>query len=410
MTERGLPIADGATACPFVAFEDDRDARATTPDHRHRCYAEIRPAPRALAHQEAYCLSTAFPVCPTFQDWARREAAQARAATATETAERVRDPGAPPPAGVDDIEGPWPAAGEVHAAGSTLGSDEDAWSGPDQGSSGRNPPRNWAAPPPWLSEGEGAPDDGDEAAGDVQAQPPVRGGGLAGSFADRLAGGGAGPSTPPASRPAATPPPARPAATTPGIPGGVAEAGDMPPDATREPGPRGPTRPRRPAHDDRPASALPGPSWERPRRMEAYPTLKTRIGLPSLSLPPLFVPVLAVVIGAVALFLLPLLLGIGNSPGGAPTASPGPSAGASGSPALPTATPEPTQLVYVVQEGDTMQRIADRFGVTLAALIDANRDAIPNPDLIKIGQQVIIPVAPPTTLPDAGATDTPPPP
>ena len=71
---------DGAPACPFVAFEDDRDARATAPDHRHRCFAEARPAPRALAHQEAYCLSSAFPVCPTFQDWARREAATARAA------------------------------------------------------------------------------------------------------------------------------------------------------------------------------------------------------------------------------------------------------------------------------------------------------------------------------------------
>ncbi|HET9521123.1 MAG TPA: hypothetical protein VFO73_08770, partial [Candidatus Limnocylindrales bacterium] len=78
MSERGLPLADGAQACPFVAFEDDRDERATVPDHRHRCYAEVRPAPRALAHQEAYCLSSAFPVCPTFQDWARRESARAR--------------------------------------------------------------------------------------------------------------------------------------------------------------------------------------------------------------------------------------------------------------------------------------------------------------------------------------------
>ena len=77
MTERGLP-AEGAPACPFVAFEDDRDGRSTAPDHRHRCFAEPRPAPRALAHQEAYCLSSAFPVCPTFQDWARREAAAAR--------------------------------------------------------------------------------------------------------------------------------------------------------------------------------------------------------------------------------------------------------------------------------------------------------------------------------------------
>ena len=78
MTDRGLPSVDGPPACPFIAFEDERDERASSPDHRHRCYAEVEPAPRALAHQEAYCLSSAFPVCPTFQDWARREAAQAR--------------------------------------------------------------------------------------------------------------------------------------------------------------------------------------------------------------------------------------------------------------------------------------------------------------------------------------------
>ena len=78
VSDRGLPIADGAHACPFVAFEDERDERSTVPDHHHRCYAENPPAPRALAHQEAYCLSTAFPVCPTFQDWARRESARAR--------------------------------------------------------------------------------------------------------------------------------------------------------------------------------------------------------------------------------------------------------------------------------------------------------------------------------------------
>src|SRR3954447_21981174 len=78
MTERALPGMDGAPACPFVAFGDDREARSTSPDHRHRCFAESPPAPRALAHQEAYCLSSAFPVCPTFQDWARREAARAR--------------------------------------------------------------------------------------------------------------------------------------------------------------------------------------------------------------------------------------------------------------------------------------------------------------------------------------------
>jgi len=67
----GLP-----TACPFVAFADERDLRAVRPDHRHRCYAESRPASRALAHQTSFCLSPGFTSCPTFQDWANREAAQ----------------------------------------------------------------------------------------------------------------------------------------------------------------------------------------------------------------------------------------------------------------------------------------------------------------------------------------------
>jgi LysM repeat protein len=67
----GLPMV-----CPFVAFADDRDLRAAEPDHRHRCYAEPRPAPRALAHQTRYCLSPGFTSCPTFQDWATREAAR----------------------------------------------------------------------------------------------------------------------------------------------------------------------------------------------------------------------------------------------------------------------------------------------------------------------------------------------
>src|SRR5215218_5783393 len=122
MTERGLPIVDGAPACPFVAFEDDRDERATSPDHRHRCYAEPQPAPRALAHQEAYCRSSAFPVCPTFQDWARREAARSR------------------------LDAPAPRASDSVAAAATA-------AGPQ-----RNPPRNWSAPPPWSGRaGSGEP-------------------------------------------------------------------------------------------------------------------------------------------------------------------------------------------------------------------------------------------------------------
>src|SRR6478735_12043786 len=103
MTERGLPSVDGSPACPFVAFEDDRDERAPVPDHRHRCYAEARPAPRALAHQEAYCLSSAFPVCPTFQEWARREAARARASAQAAGAASVGAAGAAGAADAPDV-------------------------------------------------------------------------------------------------------------------------------------------------------------------------------------------------------------------------------------------------------------------------------------------------------------------
>jgi hypothetical protein len=156
------------------------------------------------------------------------------------------------------------------------------------------------------------------------------------------------------------------------------------------------------------APALPGPSWERPRRLEAFPTLKTRIGLPSLRLPPILVGIAALALGAVALFFLPLLLGIGNDPGtGSATSTPGSSAGASGTSLAPTPSPVPTQVIYVVQEGDTMSKIADRFGVPLPALVEANRENIPNADLLQIGQQVIIPVAAPTTLPGVSPSPTP---
>src|SRR3954454_19306647 len=63
-------------ACPFVALELDRDRRSDTPDYRHRCFAEPTPAPRSIAHQEAFCLSPNFAGCPIFQDWAVRAAAR----------------------------------------------------------------------------------------------------------------------------------------------------------------------------------------------------------------------------------------------------------------------------------------------------------------------------------------------
>jgi hypothetical protein len=404
MTERGLPIADGAPACPFVAFEDDRDERASSPDHRHRCYAEPEPAPRALAHQEAYCLSSAFPVCPTFQDWARREAARARG-------ERAR------------------------------ASESDAAAIAAAGSAQRNPPRNWSAPPPWAPRGgAGGPgsgglwdeeDDGETDEGDPRDAVPHRGRGLSGSYADRVAGvpgapmpGGFedDPEPAPAAAPPAAPPASAPVAGAHAShqrreswhgPEGSDDA-DVRAAASTQPGSRhrerDPSRVAAFAGDEEPQPPRPerrvdrrrdsnAPEWERARPMEAYPTLRAR-RLPELSIPPILVAVIAVALAAAVLFALPGLLGFGRpaAPGSTPTPSTQASAAAS---VAPTVAPPATPQVYTVQSGDTMSRIATRFEIPLDVLIAANRETIPNPDLLAIGDQVIIPVPVASELPAA---------
>ncbi|QUH25780.1 LysM peptidoglycan-binding domain-containing protein [Serpentinicella alkaliphila] len=59
-------------------------------------------------------------------------------------------------------------------------------------------------------------------------------------------------------------------------------------------------------------------------------------------------------------------------------------------------TPEPVVcpggFIYTVQPGDTMFRIANRYGISLQALVDANPQ-IPNPNVLVVGQRICIPTA-----------------
>ena len=54
-------------------------------------------------------------------------------------------------------------------------------------------------------------------------------------------------------------------------------------------------------------------------------------------------------------------------------------------------TPRITESRYVVQEGDTLSGIAEMFGVTWDAIIQAN--SLQSQDSIFVGQELLIPVA-----------------
>ncbi|AKL96260.1 spore coat assembly protein SafA [Clostridium aceticum] len=52
----------------------------------------------------------------------------------------------------------------------------------------------------------------------------------------------------------------------------------------------------------------------------------------------------------------------------------------------------PDGTIYIVQRGDTMFNIARRFGVTLQKLIEANPQ-VPDPNILEVGQRICIPVS-----------------
>ena len=312
----------------------------------------------------------------------------------------------------------------------TADDDRDPWAAPPHEDEEpviyRNPPRDWAAPPPWAT-GAGAAAAASGAGGArpsdapdfLASRDPARG--LAGSAADRLAGGS--PAVPPPT-PASSASPSAPASDDlvglVGAAGAAAATGARRRCAgTRAPAPAPLTRPPSGAYPTTTASGRrptvsstrsrtqqhDGPSWESAKRYEAYPTIKTRAGLPGV--PRIAVWAGALGVAALALFFLPALLGVGGGGGRARARAP---AGPRRSPRRPRTrrrSPSRRAQTYTIKTGDTLLKIAKKFDLTLDELLAANKATIKNPDKIKVGQEIIIPVSTPdeVTDPSAAAPD-----
>jgi LysM repeat protein len=402
VTER---ITDPQAVCPFVALDEDRDHRAPVPDHRHRCFAESPAAPRALAHQAAYCMSASFPSCPTFMDWARREAAPPKveppvrslrdAGSTRATARPVGSPSsragghgadwtAPPP---------WGSAAGTGAAGAAAGA---------AGSGGVAP-----AGPQELDEADAA--ELDDAAHEAAEVAPFPAGGVATPAADDTPAFLAGRTARP------TP---MPVWDDDEEPWSAADEADLDPRAG-EPGRPALAAPRRMpvgyapvaaskgerraggSRRDRPDTAA--PSWEQPRRFEEYPTLKARGGV---GIPRVAVYAMVVLLVGAGLFATPFLL---KGLGGGEQASPTPAASASVLPTTepsPTAVPTPGQVVHTVKSGETLSKIAATYGVTLDQILAAN-PKITNANKIAAGDKIVIPQPLPSEIVDGEITPAP---
>ncbi|HTS15752.1 MAG TPA: LysM peptidoglycan-binding domain-containing protein [Candidatus Sulfotelmatobacter sp.] len=384
MSGRPVEPVEIPPACPFVAFEDDRERRSTAPDHRHRCYAEPRPAPRALAHQERYCLTRDFPSCPTFQAWARREAARGFEPNAPREVPAGHAPVDPeawvtPPVSPLSRYAP-PAARAQVGQLAAFGDEEpaaDAEPATDAGPAAGEMPADTQPDAPRA----GAASDEDGGHAELAA--------LVGGAAAAAAGGTAA-----AARGTA--------AAAGGTAAGGTAAGDSGSDAPAFLAGRSGTRPGPPAarasrgsgpRQPPPPGDGTNPPWERPRRNEFYPTLRTRSGMPNI--PPVALALTALIVAAVLLFVLPSLLP-GNG-GTTPTGSVAASDTAAATSVAPTIAAGPTPLIYTVKSGDLLSTIASKFHVSLADLEAANPQ-ITDPNKIKIGDKITIPV-PGVTIP-----------
>jgi LysM repeat protein len=346
MSDEGLtPFEEGSVACPFIAFEDDRDHRADRPDYRHRCFASSQPEPRALPHQERYCLAPGFPQCPVFLDWARQEAAAVNPAGRRSSAP-ASDEEAADKSGRPEREAPAFLAGRPRPNSSDEGTTQPTRRTPEPvgdlwGYKGdvKRPAADTTASSGSAASGSGG------AADSAAILGGVAGLGSAGSALGSGSVAGASRGTPPITPPSS--PMARPVGSH--------------------------------------------PAWERPPKLENFPRLHSRNERSSNS--PLLLAMVGVAILVVFLFAWPFLTSQGGKTPVA-THTPSPTATlASPTPSTaPTPTPPPSGSVtsYTVREGDTIYTISIQFGVTQAEIMAANPD-ITDPAYIQVGQKIKIP-------------------
>jgi LysM repeat protein len=107
------------------------------------------------------------------------------------------------------------------------------------------------------------------------------------------------------------------------------------------------------------------------------------------AIPRIVVLAIIVALGALFFLFLPAFLGLGGK-GGPVASSESPSPSPSES-AAPTPEPVATPILYTIKKGETLSHIATAHGVTLQQLLAANK-SIKNPNNIREGQQITIPV------------------
>jgi LysM repeat protein len=351
-----------------VALAEDRDRRADSPDEGNRCYAEKAPRRRDLVYQSDYCYSPQFAACSTFLAWAARNAAEP--AYVTEVAQKA-----------------WGSGITAPEAGSTLSLDADADAGAiadaDTGAIA-DADAGQALPPPTPEGGLFGPPDpaeGDEARGTRELDWVS-----ASAWADA-----------PWDERAEQEADEREALAD-DEPDDELEAADQAPKEEATQGPKVPAalpmRRRKPPLQ--PIRARGSGEWFYADPPGHEPLVRRRYGVT----PPILLAVLALLVVSIVVFLIATQIG-GGGPGGQ-AAAPSPSAAASLEPeptraplatvaptAEPSPTPVPKRRFYTVKPGDSLTKIANKFGVDPRHLQCLN--GILNRNIVVLGARYEIP-------------------